>query len=502
LIIGLNDKNTSDFSAIGGDEARVAFTTVAIDSGIDDHGDSTSTATFVGANSTTSGNLKDGDDADYFRVDLSEDGNLSLSVAGGSNIVLSIYDDQGGELVSSSSPDQSVASNLASGTYYVRVAGEEDTSDVDYSLESDFEVKIIDLDPASAGSYYGLVRYKNNGDWVGFMRIAVTEDGFYSGYLRGMFGYANSFKGKIKPNYSASIMINNVFGSFSNLTIQLSKNKWEIYTIYGQFQRSTETEPHHLFELQPAGYSKNKPVPLKQRGRYTMRMPSPSLSSNVLPAGDGFASGTLWYGGWWTITGRSNSGAKFTYSNPVLSGDWVPFFTRPEDNREVLMGNVWFGDFEASDTKGYLRYYRRSSTVGYYKEHFDVKLNLEGSKYEAPIQSDLPLGNFSIGNDNAVAKYYGGVFNGLYYPMTWKVVDNELKSEMISDNQSTYSGYGQMNHRDGRFWGNYIVRTLGDNPATIKTYYRGVVLQKQGLVSGQAETIDNGVGRFTIVPSD
>ena len=44
----------------------------------------------------------------------------------------------------------------------------ENTSDVGYNLESEFEVKIIDLDPESAGSYYGLVE-NEGGLFVGHL---------------------------------------------------------------------------------------------------------------------------------------------------------------------------------------------------------------------------------------------------------------------------------------------------------------------------------------------
>ena len=51
-----------------------------------------------------------------------------------------------------------ISKDLAAGTYYVSIGGDENTSDVDYNLESEFQEKIIDLDPESAGSYYGLVK--------------------------------------------------------------------------------------------------------------------------------------------------------------------------------------------------------------------------------------------------------------------------------------------------------------------------------------------------------
>jgi hypothetical protein len=495
LIIGLNDKNTSDFSAVGGDEARAAFTTVAIDSGIDDHGDSTSTATFVGANSTTIGNLKDGDDADYFRVDLSEDGNLSLSVAGGSNIVLSIYDDQGGELVSSSSPDQSVASDLASGTYYVRVAGDEDTSDVDYSLESDFEVKIIDLDPASAGSYYGLVRAQGRA-FVGHLEITISEDGYYTGVLKLLSGAQRSIKGAIQPDYWASTPVN-AYGQKSTLSFQSEQAVSGYYRLAGSIQPIINNGKYQSFELFKAIYGSAKKSPVRFRGRYTMLAPFPTTSDLGLPAGDSFASASLNALGTFNLAGYSSSGSKLTYSGALLETNKVSLYSRPENLLECLLGDLRFRDKETSDFSGNIRYSRKPSSGSYYSQNFAKILKAEGSKYVSPSIDELPLTDYILGDDNANSIFVGGSFGGVSYPITWSA-DGLMKTTRTP----VYRASARFNTVNGRFGGNYFVSASDPDLADIRTYLRGVVLQKKGVVSGQAETVDNGVGRFSIVPAE
>ena len=132
-----------------------------IDEALDDHGNSRESATFITENSTTSGKIDDGADIDYFRVDLSEDGNLFVKI--NQNLELKLYDgegnlieavqDAGDGLGGGVAADFMISKDLAAGTYYVSIGGDQNTSDVGYNLESEFEVKIIDLDPESAGSY-------------------------------------------------------------------------------------------------------------------------------------------------------------------------------------------------------------------------------------------------------------------------------------------------------------------------------------------------------------
>jgi hypothetical protein len=494
MIIGLKDKNTSDFSAIGGDVARAAFTTVAIDSGIDDHGDSTATATFVGANSTTTGNLKDGDDADYFRVDLSEDGNLSLSVAGGSNVVLSIYDEQGDELVSSSSPDQSVASDLASGTYYVRVVGDKDTSDVDYSLESDFEVKIIDIDPASAGSYYGLVRAES-GRFVGHMKIVISEDGYYSGRLRGHTGFKRAFVGAVQSDYFSSNFIS-AFKQECTLIFQV-KQKSINYQISGELQAVGATAAKYSFDLLKGIYGIENNAPKRIRGRYTALAPYPNTGNLTLPAGDLFASGKTSRVGLFKLYGYSSSGLKFSHSSPVLKTKKVSFFARTKGGRESLLGDIFFRNKETTDFSGSIRYRRKATTGVYYSLRFNKSLTIEGSKYKKPSAGMLPLVDWPSGGGNALAKYRGGSFDGLYYPITWN-----SDGSMTTPRDESYSASAKFKRKNGRFNGTYTLKSSNSNSPEIVTYLRGVVLQKKGVVSGQAETVDNGVGRFSIVPAE
>ena len=499
LIIGRGDKNTSDFSSIGGDAERGAFTTVMIDESLDDHGNTQETATVITENSTTSGNLKDGDDVDYFQIQLSEDGNLSLGVSGGSNIELSIYNEASVELVNIQSPDQGVDTDLAAGTYFVKLSGDQG----DYSLESAFEVKIIDLDPESAGSYYGLVKGEED-VFVGHLTISITNEGYYTGLLKGASGFECSLKGAIKPDYSDSTVMENVSGELSTIHFILSKNAWGSYELSGGFKLLEKTDYFHDFTLNYAPYSKNNLVPKRLSGRYTLYMPCvPSSSSMILP-GHGFAAGTMWSGGWLNLYGRSNTGAKFTYSSRLLVGKKVAFYASPDPDvgLETILGTLWFRNRTATDINGSLRYHRKVSVGGHYSQGFDESLELEGSKYVKPSLQELTLNTFPLSNVNAVAKFNGGTFDGLSYPVTFSYKEGGLKNQMGTPQTPNFSSTGKITHKAGWLWGVMKMNTTGEDSSEITTNLNGVLLQKQGLIYGQAETVGNGVGRFSIVPAE
>ena len=504
LIIGYSDKNTSDFSAIGGDAARAAFTTKMIDTSLDDHGDSEDAATFITANSTTSGEIKDGDDIDYFRIDLSEDGNLFVRI--NQNLELTLYDDDrnvleviqdGGEgLGDGVAAEFMINKDLAAGTYYVSIGGDENTSNVDYNLESEFQEKIIDLDPESAGSYYGLVKDKK-GNMIGRLTITITQDGVYSGKLDGINRSKVFFKGFIKSDYTAAASTRNIFWRLSTIGFSISQSDSGYYRIAGHFQNLSDVEPNHFFYgLRKSIYNANNPLPWSMRGRYTMLMPSPSTTDEGLPAGDGFAVGNMWRAGVLKLWGYSNSGAKFSYSSPMLEGDEVIFFTRPYGGLEALLGKIWFRNWWKTDFKGKLRYARKPKNGTYYPDKFDKVLTAEGSRYRRPSTDELPLNSFSVADNNAVAEFVGGVFDGGRYSLTWNA-----DGSMETTSTAIYSASATFNNKNGQFSGKYIVTPSNEGAPDVTTYLRGVVLQKKGVVSGQAETEDNGVGRYSVVPA-
>ncbi|MCP5408948.1 MAG: PKD domain-containing protein [Chromatiaceae bacterium] len=91
-------------------------------------------------------------DADYFRIELEESGNLSILVQGNADISGCLFTSGGGALVCGSKDgmqDLILALELPHGTYYLEVAGVDDTTSGWYSVKSEFYVppfNILDTD--------------------------------------------------------------------------------------------------------------------------------------------------------------------------------------------------------------------------------------------------------------------------------------------------------------------------------------------------------------------
>ena len=104
-----------------------------------DHGDDRASATPVGIPSTTSGNLTRGD-RDYFRIDITRAGSLTLATTGSTDTYGILYDDGGGEL--QRNDDGGAGHNfriargsISAGTYYLLVRGYyQSSTEGDYTL--------------------------------------------------------------------------------------------------------------------------------------------------------------------------------------------------------------------------------------------------------------------------------------------------------------------------------------------------------------------------------
>ncbi len=109
---------------------------------VDDHGDSTATATGIAVNSTTAGDLEIGGDNDYFRLLIAEAGSLSVEATGSTDTYGYLLDATGAALAFSdddgTGTNFKIVRSISAGTYYIRVKGDGATTTGGYQLVCSF----------------------------------------------------------------------------------------------------------------------------------------------------------------------------------------------------------------------------------------------------------------------------------------------------------------------------------------------------------------------------
>lgn len=155
----------------------------------DDHGDTRSTATAVAAApSTTMGSLDWDRDLDYFRIELAEDGSLSVASTGGTDTEGTLMGGNGAPLAADDDAGEGVnfliGSDRGAGTYFVEVRGHRDAATGPYALEVAFEPGASTDDhgdtvasaselPAESRNHAGSLEREGDAD---YFRIGLTED--------------------------------------------------------------------------------------------------------------------------------------------------------------------------------------------------------------------------------------------------------------------------------------------------------------------------------------
>ena len=98
-----------------------------VDGGGDDHGDSPSAATALAVGSSRSGQIEPGGDVDYFRVQVTASGDLTVHTTGSLDTKGQLEDSAGGVLASDDDGGDGynfrIAHTVRAGTYYIKVEG-------------------------------------------------------------------------------------------------------------------------------------------------------------------------------------------------------------------------------------------------------------------------------------------------------------------------------------------------------------------------------------------
>ncbi|MXX94384.1 MAG: hypothetical protein F4Y65_01655 [Gammaproteobacteria bacterium] len=109
----------------------------------DDHGDTEDTATVIEPNSSTSGKIEEGDDIDYFEIEIPRAGDLTVYTRGGLDTIGTVTNEDG--TVEETDDDSGTSSNfsisleISAGTYFVKVESWGDSTG-SYTLYSEFKV--------------------------------------------------------------------------------------------------------------------------------------------------------------------------------------------------------------------------------------------------------------------------------------------------------------------------------------------------------------------------
>lgn len=351
-------------------------------------------------------------------------------------------------------------------------------------------------DPAIKGSYEGIVYGEDMVTPVGALSLKISKKGSFSGKLSGYAGARSKMKGLFDPAGHYSGQQYNADGLSSNADMIISDAGMGYHRVTGIL--TTVDDRQQYYVLKRAIYSKT--VPTELAGNYTALMPSEVTDSQYVPAGDGLAYGSVKTTGKIKLKGYSNAGNKFSYSGAVLEGDIFAFYTKPKNSRgEAIVGEIAFEEIAGvSDMSGAVRNSQLSGKSGAsYAAGFDQALSFIGSRYVSAGFVQIPAQGFDSFANNAIASFTGGLYDAQSYVFTW-----QSRGSMAAPKLPVQNSKGKMKNKTGLFTVEYTTRDSAAGFAKTKSKVRGVVLQSQDRVSGQAVTGIYGSSRYTVIPND
>ena len=198
----------------------------------DDHGDTRSDATNLALGSSVQGEIEEGDDDDYFRVQVTEAGTLTVYTTGsldtrgelqGSDGSIFASDDDGGDRT-----NFRIAHDVGPGTYYVRV-NSYGTATGSYVVLASFVAEMLPPPPpaddhgdtrsdatnlALGSSVQGEIE---EGDDDDFFRVQVTEAGTLTVYTTGSLDTL----GELQASDGSSLSSDDDNGGGNNFRIEL-----------------------------------------------------------------------------------------------------------------------------------------------------------------------------------------------------------------------------------------------------------------------------------------
>ena len=158
----------------------------------DDHGDSRADATVLALGSSVPGGIQYGGDSDYFSVEVTEPGSLTVYTSESLNTVGELQTADGSVLASYTGiPNWRLWRYVAPATYYIRVGGSNTGRPGSYVVHADFVAQAPDIHGdfradatvlALGSSVPGGIQYVHDSD---FFSVEVTEPGSLTVYTSG-----------------------------------------------------------------------------------------------------------------------------------------------------------------------------------------------------------------------------------------------------------------------------------------------------------------------------
>ncbi len=137
--------------------------------GNDDHSDTRSGATFLPLGGSVLGRIDTGGDVDYFRVQVSSSGILTVYTTGDTDTYGTLQNSSGSDLASDddggSDNNFSIARSVSAGTYYIRVRGYDSSATGSYTVrasfqsdDTDFNIELVFLNSVLTSSQSNSVK--------------------------------------------------------------------------------------------------------------------------------------------------------------------------------------------------------------------------------------------------------------------------------------------------------------------------------------------------------
>jgi hypothetical protein len=369
-------------------------------------------------------------------------------------------------------------------------------------LKESYKIANKDAVSPGKGSFSGIVLRGLDSKPIGDMNIKVTRgDGgaFYlSGKLRASGQPSVKFTGRFTKKRYRDIIYDSD-GAQSKIELKMTKVRGRrviggtLKGPKGDIQRFSLAEPY---------YKKSKPPGKWLKRKYTYHVPSDSVDSLSVPAGDGIGFGKIRADGRSKIKGWSNAGYKFTFSRKLQYGNanadsaTLPFYTqtsKTNNGSEWIIGSIKYNvpSIEEQSVEGRIRYVKLTTNSKFYAAGFDQDLVLDGYIYRKNLYSGIPAENFEVFANNARGFFKGDLPNDEQfspYIFSW-----ESDGDMRAPLNFTYYIKGNYRKGAGYYTGTYIDQITGQ-----RSKIRGVLLQRSetgipDLVSGHGASEAFGV---------